>query len=97
MRKTGVAVVSLADRGELVIGCFLIALSFAMPLLLTVHNFQILDRLHDALEWEDSFNLMIAALSLVALNALRAARITLGHFWWRSLWNSDGGRGACGR
>lgn len=94
--KKRVAVVSLADRGELVIGCFLIALSFAMPLLLTVHNFQILDRLHDALEWEDSFNLMIAALSLVALNALRAAPHYIGaflvaesmEFRWgtRSLW-----------
>ena len=86
----------MADRGELVIGCFLIALSFAMPLLLTVHNFRVLDRLHDALEWENSFSLMIAALSLVALNTLRAAPHYIGaflvaesmEFRWgtRSLW-----------
>lgn len=72
--------VMLADPWELVAGCILLALSFAMPVLLTVQNFHILDGLRIALTQQNTLSLVIAAISLVVLNTLRAAPHYIGSF-----------------
>lgn len=73
-------VVTLADCGELIAGSVLIYLSFVLPLLITVQNFQILDRLHDALYLQNPLSLVVAAISPVMLNTLRAAPHYIGAF-----------------
>lgn len=60
------------DRKEMMIGLALIALSFLMPVLFTVQNFQVREYMHLALEKQDNTDLMVAALRLVMLNALRS-------------------------
>ncbi len=69
-----------ASRRELLCGCFLIALSFAMPVFFNVQSFGVLGLLHRALELRDRLDLIMAAICLVALNALRAAPHYLGAF-----------------
>lgn len=72
--------VTAADRRELLIGCVLIALGFAMPMFFTVQNFRILDLLQRALYHQDRLDLVMAAMRLVLLNSLRAVPHYLGVF-----------------
>ena len=69
------------DRKEMMIGLALIALSFLMPVLFTVQNFQVREYMHLALEKQDNTDLMVAALRLVMLNALRAAPHYIGAYY----------------
>lgn len=88
--------VTVMNGKELLGGCALIALGFAMPMFFTVQNFHILTLMQDALHNQDRLDLIMAALWLVALNSLRAAPHYLGvfmvaeslEFRWktRSLW-----------
>ena len=68
------------DRKEMMIGLALIALSFLMPVLFTVQNFQVREYMHLALEKQENTDLMVAALRLVMLNALRAAPNYIGAY-----------------
>ena len=69
------------DRKEMMIGLALIALSFLMPVLFTVQNFQVREYMHLALEKQEKTDLMVAALRLVMLNALRAAPHYIGAYY----------------
>ena len=69
------------DRKEMMIGLALIALSFLMPVLFTVQNFQVREYMHLALEKQENTDLMVAALRLVMLNALRAAPHYIGAYY----------------
>ena len=69
------------DRKEMMIGLELIALSFLMPVLFTVQNFQVREYMHLALEKQEKTDLMVAALRLVMLNALRAAPHYIGAYY----------------
>lgn len=80
-RRPAVAVkVSAADCGELVTGCILIALGFAMPVFFTVQNFNILALMQRALYYDERLDIIMAALRLVGLNTLRAIPHYLGAF-----------------
>ena len=59
------------DVKELAIGAGLVLLSFLMPLLFNVDNFQVLRSLHRALSEGEKTDLMVAAIQLVALNSVR--------------------------
>lgn len=72
--------VTVVNGEELLGGCALIALGFAMPMFFTVQNFHILTLMQDALHTQDRLDLMMAALWLVVLNSLRAAPHYLGTF-----------------
>ena len=69
------------DHKEMMIGLALIALSFLMPVLFTVQNFQVREYMHLALEKQEKTDLMVAALRLVMLNALRAAPHYIGAYY----------------
>ena len=69
------------NRKEMMIGLALIALSFLMPVLFTVQNFQVREYMHLALEKQENTDLMVAALRLVMLNALRAAPHYIGAYY----------------
>ena len=69
------------DHKEMMIGLALIALSFLMPVLFTVQNFQVWEYMHLALEKQEKTDLMVAALRLVMLNALRAAPHYIGAYY----------------
>lgn len=72
--------VSVVRRRELLVGCGLIALGFAMPVFFTVQNFRILELLQQALHHEDRLDLVMAAMRLVLLNSIRAVPHYLGIF-----------------
>ena len=59
------------DVKELAIGTGLVLLSFLMPLLFNVDNFQVLRSLHRALSEGEKTDLMVSAIQLVALNSVR--------------------------
>ena len=69
------------DRKEMTIGLSLIALSFFMPVLFTVQSFRVQEYMHLALERQEQTDLMVAALRLVMLNALRAAPHYIGAYY----------------
>ena len=52
-----------------------------MPVLFTVQNFQVREYMHLALEKQENTDLMVAALRLVMLNALRAAPHYIGAYY----------------
>lgn len=70
----------LADPVELAAGCFLLVISFVMPLVFTVQSMHILEQIHDALYEQDSLHLITAAVRLITLNTLRAAPHYIGAF-----------------
>ena len=78
------------DHKEMMIGLALIALSFLMPVLFTVQNFQVREYMHLALEKQEKTDLMVAALRLVMLNACALLRIISEHIILPSQWNSTG-------
>lgn len=94
--QLGAVRVSVVRSRELLMGCVLIALGYAMPAFFTVQNFQILDLLQRALYDEDRLDLIMAAMRLVALNAFRATPHYFGvfmvaeslefHWGTRNLW-----------
>ena len=59
------------DRREMGLGTVLVLLTFFMPLVFNVEDFGILRHLQLALQNQDRLELLIAAFSLVMLNALR--------------------------
>lgn len=69
------------DRKEMRIGLSMIALSFFMPVLFTVQSFRVQEYMHLALEKQEQTDLMVAALRLVMLNALRAAPHYIGAYY----------------
>ena len=72
--------VAIRSRRVLAVGAGLIVLSFCMPVLFTVDNFQVRRFLHEALKNGDRLNLIDAALRLVALNSVRALPHYCGAF-----------------
>lgn len=72
--------VSIHSQRVLLTGMGLIALSFFMPLLFTVDNFQVRNFLYLALKNGERLDLIDAALRLVALNAVRALPHYCGAF-----------------
>lgn len=72
--------VSVRNKRVLFIGVGLIALSFCMPLLLTVDNFRVRCFLSLALRHEERLDLIDAALRLVVLNTIRALPHYCGAF-----------------
>ena len=69
------------DQKEMHIGAALIGLSFLMPILFTVQSFRVQEYMYLALEYQEKTDLMIAALRLVMLNALRAAPHYIGAYF----------------
>ena len=69
------------DRKEMMIGLSLIVLSFFMPVLFTVQSFRVQEYMYLALEKQEQTDLMVAALRLVMLNALRAAPHYIGAYY----------------
>lgn len=69
------------DQREMQIGLALIGLSFLMPVLFTVQSFRVQEYMYLSLERLDTTDLMIAALRLVMLNALRAAPHYIGAYY----------------
>jgi len=69
------------DCKEMRIGLALIAVSFFMPVLFTVQSFRVQEYMYLALEKQEQTDLMIAALRLVMLNALRAAPHYIGAYY----------------
>lgn len=69
------------DRREMLIGLALIGLSFLMPVLFTVQSFRVQEYMYRALEDLEQTDLMVAALRLVMLNALRAAPHYIGAYY----------------
>lgn len=80
------------DYEEMTIGLSLIFLSFFMPVIFTVQSFRVQEYMYLALGEMEKTDLMVAALRLVMLNALRAAPHYVGvyyiaesvEFYWRS-------------
>ena len=77
---SGKLTVSIHSKRGLLTGMGLIALSFFMPLLFTVDNFQVRNFLYLALKNGERLDLIDAALRLVALNAVRALPHYCGAF-----------------
>lgn len=77
---SGKLTVSIHSKRVLLTGMGLIALSFFMPLLFTVDNFQVRNFLYLALKNGERLDLIDAALRLVALNAVRALPHYCGAF-----------------
>lgn len=73
--------VAQVERRELAIGLGLVFLSFLMPLLFTVKNFQVLHSLSRALLEGEKADLMVAALQLVALNSTRGIPHYVGAYF----------------
>ncbi len=79
------------DQQEMQIGLALIGLSFLMPVLFTVQSFRVQEYMYRALENMEKTDIMVAALRLVMLNALRAVPHYVGayfiaeslQFYWR--------------
>ncbi len=69
------------NRREMNIGLSLIALSFLMPVLFTVQSFRVQEYMFRALKNIEKTDLMVAALRLVMLNALRAAPHYIGAYY----------------
>ena len=69
------------DHREMLIGLALIGLSFLMPVLFTVQSFRVQEYMYRALEDLEQTDLMVAALRLVMLNALRAAPHYIGAYY----------------
>lgn len=69
------------DQKELYLGISLIGLSFLMPLLFNVHNFQVRQSLVSALQRMDKTVLIGAAARLVALNSLRGVPHYVGAYF----------------
>ncbi len=69
------------DRSEMTTGLSLIALSFLMPVLFTVQSFRVREYMNLALQELEKTDLMVAALRLVMLNALRAAPHYIGAYY----------------
>ena len=69
------------DVKELAIGTGLVLLSFLMPLLFNVDNFQVLRSLHRALSEGEKTDLMVSAIQLVALNSVRGIPHYVGAYF----------------
>lgn len=79
-RLTPVRIKSV-DLKELAIGAGLVLLSFLMPLFFNVDNFLVLRSLSRALLAGEKTDLMVAALQLVALNAVRGIPHYVGAYF----------------
>ena len=69
------------DQQEMQIGLALIGLSFLMPVLFTVQSFRVQEYMYRALDNLEKTDIMIAALRLVILNALRAVPHYIGAYF----------------
>lgn len=72
--------VRVRRRSGLIAGLAMILLSFFMPLLFTIENFQVVHFWRKALETGERLELISAALGLVALNSVRALPHYCGAF-----------------
>lgn len=73
--------VEKVDKLELAIGTVLLLLSLMMPLAFNMHTFPVHFYLFEALQQDEKTLLMMAALLLVTLNALRAVPHYIGAFF----------------
>lgn len=69
------------DKREFYLGVLLIGVSFVMPILFNVHNFQVRQSIVTALQRMDKTALIGAASRLVALNSLRGLPHYIGAFF----------------
>ena len=69
------------DRKEMMIGLALIALSFLMPVLFTVQNFQVREYMHLALEKQEKTDLMVVRQMVECVKVFESGKVEVV-FWF---------------